>query len=156
MLEFTVAWLKRLQDLWKAAATSDHPVSDECFRNAGQTNVPPQPKPAFSTATSLVELFQGREALISTAFFVAQMLPEWTQVVADDTVSTKGIKKHVRRVEPTHALNLILTQTIQQWTVRIRMSICAQLADVSDVLMHPCTGHNRCETCKPGGSMWKQ
>lgn len=161
--EFTIAWLQRLQKLWDGAATDDDPVSNEQFRTACQSTIPPRSNTKINTAGSLAGLFQGREALMHSALYVTEMVDEWTSVVPEQAAGISGIMKHVSKIIPTPKLKQIMWDTMKQWAVcillwsawlwspepltKIKIGHLRDrlLACCGRLLTDACTGHQCCE-----------
>ena len=63
--DFTVAWLRRLQELWDAAVTEEELLTEAAYNSAGNSTIQPRSNTQMKAAGKLKDIFQGREVLMS-------------------------------------------------------------------------------------------
>lgn len=115
--DFTMAWLQQLQKLWADAMKAQTCASDDSFRDAVLTILPPRERQTFVNTGSIEDLCPGRAVLLTTALYVSAMLPEWTTTSVEETMADSGAKKHVKKSSATQTLHCVMTDTMKQWMV---------------------------------------
>lgn len=115
--EFTVAWLRRLQELWDAASTAEEPLTEDAFRAACQAGVPPRSNTVMKVAQELKDLYQGREILMHCGLYVNAALDDWTETSLEETVADTGVMKHVKLIKGAAKVHHIMEATMQEWAV---------------------------------------
>ena len=117
--DFTVAWLRRLQELWDAAVTEEELLTEEAYNSTGNSAIQPRSNTQMKAAGKLKDIFQGREVLMHSSLYVNAAIDEWTEVSPNEAADAeeKGVMKHVRQISGTAKLQHIMDKTILEWAV---------------------------------------